>query len=503
MLSRFLQVATGTLASKILGLARDIMIARVFGASSQTDAFFVALQIPNLFRRFFAEGTFSQVFIPVLSEIKQEASPQAVSLYASRIFLLLNFLVVPLCLGIAIFPQFFIGIFAQGFSEDAYKLQLASEMLQIMIFYLLLISIASFFTALLHIHAKFAVASYTPSLMNICLLTSLLFFVPFFSEPIFSLAWAILVSGILQSLLLAIFFSKLGIPLGLVSFKLDANLKKTLRLALPTLWSASAAQVNILYATFLASYLSTGVISWIYYSNRLMEVPIGLIGYSLGIVLMPLFAKLHASKEEQKLHKIAQWGFEIALMLGLYIGCIIVFYSHEIFLLLFSNTAFSSADITAMSLILKIYSLAVLAALINKVLTSFFFAQQQTSIAAKSASFGCLVGIISSSIGFYFFGYLGLAAGNSLTLLSQSLMLIYYWKKLAVHKSNAKFWLCLLFSCLASYGFYRLQLLEFPNSWYARLGWLAFQSGGILAIFLALSKLFGIRIYPHFLRQNP
>ena len=282
MFARLIQVATGTLSSKILGFARDLMIARVFGASAQTDAFFVALQIPNLFRRFFAEGTFSQVFIPVLSEIKQENSPQAVSLYASRIFLLLNLLVVPLCLGIAIFPEIFIGIFAQGFVSDSYKLQLAGEMLQIMIFYLLLISIASFFTAILHIHAKFAVASYTPSLMNICLLTSLLFFVPFFSEPIFSLAWAILVSGVLQALLLYIFFSKLGIAIQLPSLKLDSKVKKTLRLAIPTLWSASAAQVNILYATFLASFLSTGVISWIYYSNRLMEVPIGLIGYSLG-----------------------------------------------------------------------------------------------------------------------------------------------------------------------------------------------------------------------------
>jgi putative peptidoglycan lipid II flippase len=273
-----------TLISRILGFIRDVVIAHTFGASVSTDAFLVAFKIPNFMRRLFAEGAFSQAFTPVLSEYKTLRDTNAVKLLVSYVAGNLgSVLLILTLLGIVIAPVF-VFIFAPGFIQYQEKYELTVAMLRITFPYLLFIALTAFAGAILNTYGRFAIPALTPVLLNICLISGALWFTSYFQQPIMALAWAVLIAGILQLAFQLPFLYQLHLlPKPRINWH-DEGVQRINQLMIPALFGVSVSQINLLIDTLMASFLVTGSVSWLYYSDRLMEFPVGVFGLALATV---------------------------------------------------------------------------------------------------------------------------------------------------------------------------------------------------------------------------
>ena len=299
LLGSSLIVASMTMLSRTLGLARDVVIATLFGAGSHADAFFVAFKIPNFLRRLFAEGAFNQAFVPVLAEMSQQGSQQLlkamVSKVAGSLLLVLSVITVIALVAAPVLAL----VFAPGFAGEGDKLGLTADMLRITFPYLLLISMTGFLGSLLNHAKRFAIPALTPVLLNISLITAALWLAPQMTVPVMALAWGVLAAGILQLALQLPFVAQLGL---LVRPRLgfsDARVKQVMKLMLPAMFGVSVAQINLLLDTVLASLLQSGSVSWLYYSVRLMELPLGVFGIAIATVILPGLSQRHASKSPQ------------------------------------------------------------------------------------------------------------------------------------------------------------------------------------------------------------
>jgi len=287
LLKALATVSSMTLLSRILGFVRDFVIARTFGAGVATDAFFVAFRLPNLLRRLFAEGAFSQAFVPILAEYRNTREAEETRRLADHVatLLFLALLVVTL-LGIAVTPVL-IYISAPGFAADAAKFELTVELTRIAFPYILFISLVSLAGSVLNTWSRFAVPAFTPVLLNFSFIGMALFAAPYFDPPVLALAWAVFLGGALQLALQLPFLAKIGM-LPRFSFSLaDEGVRRILTLMLPALLGVSVSQISLLINTIFASFLPSGSVSWLYYADRLMEFPAGLLGAALGTILLP------------------------------------------------------------------------------------------------------------------------------------------------------------------------------------------------------------------------
>ncbi len=293
-------VSSMTLLSRILGFARDVVIARAFGAGMVTDAFFVAFKIPNLLRRLFAEGAFSQAFVPVLAQYKnqrgQEATRQLVDHVATLLFLAL---VVVTAIGMLAAPVV-IYVTAPGFAGSPEKQALTVEMLRIIFPYILFISLTSLAGGILNTYSRFSVPAFTPVFLNVSFIVFGLYLAPCFSPPVMALAWAVFVGGVAQLAFQLPFLARIGM---LPRFRLnlrDEGVWRILRLMAPAAFGVSIAQISLLINVVFASFLVTGSVSWLYYADRLMEFPSGMLGAALGTILLPSLAKHHANASTEE-----------------------------------------------------------------------------------------------------------------------------------------------------------------------------------------------------------
>ncbi len=371
-------VGAMTLLSRILGFLRDMVVARYFGAGAATDAFFVANRIPNMLRRLFAEGAFSQAFVPVLTEYKSRGEEAEVRELVDR---------VTGTLGTALFVVTLIGViaapllilaFAPGFSTKATQWELASSMLRITFPYILFISLTALAGAILNTYGRFWVPAFTPVLLNLAIIAGAIWLSPLLNEPITALAWAILAAGVIQLGFQLPFLRALGItPRPRWGWR-HPGVRTILRLMMPALFGSSVAQVNILFDTLIASFLVTGSVSWLFYADRLLEFPLGVFGIALGTVILPSLSQRHAEKDVGQFSQTLDWAMRMVIVVGVPATLGLFVLSAPILTTLFQYGEFGDHDARMSSLALTAYSVGLLGFLMVKVLAPGFYARQNT-----------------------------------------------------------------------------------------------------------------------------
>lgn len=367
-----------TLLSRVFGLLRDIALATVFGASGGTDAFLVAFKIPNFMRRLFGEGAFSLAFVPVLSEYKETRDRAALKDLVNHVAGTLGgFLLVLSILGMVFAPAL-VYIFAPGFTKDAGQLQLTADLLRITFPYIFFIALVAFAGGILNSFHQFAIPAFTPVLLNICLIASIFFLAPYFDEPLMALAWGVALAGVAQLLLQFPFLLKLGLmPVPRIK-RGHEGVKKIIRLMIPAIFGSSVAQINLLLDTVIASFLVTGSVTWLYYSDRLLEFPLGVLGIAIATVILPTLSQQHARQSGEQFNQTLNWALRLVTIITIP-ACVGLFImAGPILASLFEYGKFTASDTYFASLSLMAYMLGLPALIVIKILAPGYYARQDT-----------------------------------------------------------------------------------------------------------------------------
>lgn len=371
-------VSLMTLVSRILGFVRDALVARLFGADAGTDAFFVAFKIPNLLRRLTAEGAFSQAFVPVLSEYRTQRDEDAVSHLvqhvAGTLFVLLTLITL---IGVVAAPVMIMA-FAPGFIHQEAKFDLSVDLLRITFPYILLISLSALAGSVLNSFGRFSVPALTPVFLNLAIIGCALWLAPLLETPIMALAWGVFLGGALQLLVQLPSVARLGLLRWPRWGWKDSGVRRILGLMLPAIFGVSVAQINLLLNTIIASFMITGSVSWLYYSDRLVELPLGVIGVALGTVILPSLSRKHASSSEGDFARMLDWGVRWVMLIGLPATIGLMVLAGPLLATLFYHGAFTRHDLEMSSYSLVTYSFGLLAFMLVKVLAPGFYARQDT-----------------------------------------------------------------------------------------------------------------------------
>ncbi|KPC53318.1 murein biosynthesis integral membrane protein MurJ [Amantichitinum ursilacus] len=374
-----------TLASRVLGFARDAIVARMFGATMATDAFNVAFKLPNLLRRIFAEGAFSQAFVPILAEYKNTQGEEATRIFVSYIAGLLTMvLAVVTVLGIIGAP-IVLWITAPGFANTPERFDLTVQLLRITFPYIFLISLASLAGGILNTWNRFSVPAFAPTLLNVSQIFFALVIAPHFAQPIVALAWGVIAGGILQLGYQLPHLKKIGmLVLPRLQFK-DAGVWRVLRQMGPAIFSVSVGQISLLINTIFASWLRPGSISWMYYADRLMEFPTGVLGVALGTILLPSLAKAHASKSPEEYSRLLDWGLRLCMLLALPSAVALAVISGPLVSSLFQYQKFGAFDAWMTQQALIAYAVGLIGLIMVKILAPGFYARQDIKTPVKMA----------------------------------------------------------------------------------------------------------------------
>jgi len=385
LLKALATVSSMTLVSRILGFVRDTVIARAFGAGVATDAFFVAFKIPNLLRRLFAEGAFAQAFVPILAEYKNRRGDADTRILVDHVSALLALaLFVVTVLGVLAAP-FIVQLSAPGFAADTQKFELTTVLLRITFPYIFFISLVSLAGGILNTYSKFTVPALTPALLNISFIVFALWLAPYFDPPVKALAWGVLCGGILQLAFQIPHLWRLGL---LPRFKLDfgdEGVWRVVRQMGPAVFGVSISQISLLINIIFASFLVTGSVSWLYYADRLMEFPTGLLGVALGTILLPSLAKHYADQSPDAYSRLLDWGLRLTLMLALPAAVALAILAVPLIATLFHYGEFSSNDVLMTRNALVAYSVGLLGLIFVKVLAPGFYARQNIRTPVKIA----------------------------------------------------------------------------------------------------------------------
>ena len=373
-----LSVGSMTLLSRILGLARDIVIARFFSAGDAADAFFVAFKIPNFLRRLFAEGAFSLAFVPVLTEYRTQFSEAQTRDLINRVAGTMGIILLVLTLIGVLASPLLIGVFAAGFIDQPDKFDLTADMLRITFPYLLLISMTAMAGGILNTWKHFAVPAFTPVLLNLSMIASAVWLSPLLEVPVIALAWGVFLAGILQLLFQLPFLYREGLlPKPAWGWR-HAGVQKIVKLMIPALFGSSVAQINLLFDTFIASFLISGSVAWLYYSDRLLEFPLGVFGIALATVVLPNLSEAHYKKGASHFNQTLQWAIKLSLLIAIPATIGLFLLSRPILATLFQYGAFSDNDSLMAGYSLMAYSLGLPAFILIKILASGFYARQDT-----------------------------------------------------------------------------------------------------------------------------
>jgi len=375
-------VAAMTFLSRILGLTRDIIFATFFGADGGTDAFFVAFKIPNFMRRLFAEGAFSQAFVPVFSEYKETRSFTELKNLINHVAGSLGgFLLILSIIGSLAAP-FLVYLFAPGFADDELpdsgRFQLTADMLSITFPYIFFISLTAFAGGILNSYNKFAVPAFTPVLLNLSLISAAVWGADYFAQPVMALAWGVALAGFLQLMFQTPFLAQLKL-LPIPQFqRAHEGVKQIQKLMLPAIIGSSVAQINLLLDTIIASFLVAGSVSWLYYSDRLVEFPLGVFGIALATVILPSLSKQHANQSTEKFNQTLDWALKLVTLIALPASLGLLLLASPLLATLFGYGEFSLHDTHMSALSLMAYALGLPAFIYIKVLAPGFYARQDT-----------------------------------------------------------------------------------------------------------------------------
>tara|TARA_R110000868_G_scaffold410505_2_gene698766 strand:+ start:15272 stop:16810 length:1539 start_codon:yes stop_codon:yes gene_type:complete len=440
-----------TFISRILGFARDMVVAHLFGATGVTDAFFVAFKIPNFMRRLFAEGAFAQAFVPVLAEYKEKRSARELQEFVNRIAgTLALILMVVTIVGIVAAP-IVITIFSPGFPHDGTRYELAEHMLRITFPYILFISLTAFAGGILNTHNRFAGPAFTPVLLNLSMIAFAIWVSPHLADPITALAWGVFVGGIIQLAFQFPFLRQIKlVPIFKWGWR-DPGVQRVLKLMIPALFGVSVAQIGLLVDTMFASFLQQGSISWLYNSERLMMFPLGVFGVAISTVVLPHLSKKHANKSTQDYSDTLNWAIRAVLFIGVPAAIGLILLSGPLLATMFNYGHFNDFDVVMTRQSLIAYSIGIPAMMLVKVLASGFYAQQNIKTPVKIAAIALAVNVIMNFALIVPLHHAGLALASAIAAIVNATLLLWLLKKYNIAKA-AKGWGVFLLRCIIANG---------------------------------------------------
>ena len=488
-----------TLISRIAGFVRDMVAAQLFGAGSGYDAFLIAFKIPNFTRRLFAEGAFSQAFVPVLSEYRTKQGEVAVKHLINRVAAALALVLLGMTLLGILGAPLLVEIFAPGFARDA-RFTMATDMLRITFAYSLFISLTAFAGGILNTYGRFAVPAITPIFLNLSMIGCALWLSPLLQTPVEALAWGVLLAGLTQFLFQIPALRGLGLcPVPELRWK-DPGVKKVLRLMVPAIFGASVTQINLIVDSMFASFLPVGSVSWLYYADRVLEFPIGVFGVALATVMLPNLSAHHAKQSDKAFSLTVDWALRWVVVIGIPATVGVWVLAKPILITLFQYGRYTAMDVSMTASALIAMTVGMMGYLSIKVLVSAFYAKQDTKFPVRVGIKVLILNIIFSMLFIKPFAHMGLALASSLAALFNAGLLLRElrhrgsylprmgWKWFAVRIVAA----CLCMGAFLLYGSTLLSSLV-EHSFVLRFLWLLAIILGAVLVYTLCLIIFGMR----------
>lgn len=434
LLNALATVSSMTFLSRILGFVRDTVVARIFGAGVYTDAFFIAFKIPNLLRRLFAEGAFAQAFVPIFAEYKNKRGHEATQKLVNHVATLLSIILfVVTTIGILAAPMV-VYISAPGFTANPDKFGLTVDMLRIIFPYILFISLVSLAGGILNTYSKFSVPAFTPVLLNLSLIGSALWLAPYFNPPVLALAWGVFFGGILQLAFQLPHLKRIELlPKWDLQWR-DEGVWRILKLMGPAVFGVSIGQISLLINTIFASFLVTGSVSWLYYADRLMEFPTGMLGVALGTILLPSLSKHYADQSPVEYSKLLDWGIRLIVLLALPSAVALALLAVPLIATLFHYGQFTAHDVWMTRQALLAYSVGLLGLILIKVLAPGFYARQNIKTPVKIAIFTLFATQAMNLMFVWQLKHAGLALAISLGACINAGLLFYHLRRADIYQ---------------------------------------------------------------------
>ncbi len=422
--------------SRVLAFVRDVLIAGIFGAGAATDAFFVAFRLPNLLRRLFAEGAFSQAFVPIFGEYRNRRGHEETKLLVDHVTTMLAIILFVVTLIGIIAAPILVYVTAPGFVDDPEKFGLTVQLLRITSPYIFFISLVAVAAGILNTYNKFWVPAFAPVLLNICFIGGALWLAPYCDPPILALAWAVFVAGIVQLGFQIPFLKRIGM-MPTIRFSLrDEGMWRVIRQMGPAAFGVSIAQISLIINTIFASFLAVGSVSWLYYADRLMEFPAGVLGVALGSILLPSLSKCHADDNMEEYSRLLDWGLRLTIMLTLPAALALGMISVPLLATFFQRGEFVSHDVLMTSNALICYSVGLVGMILVKILAPGFYARQDIRTPVKIAVVTLV--ITQAMNAFFVFGldlqHAGLALSIGVAACFNSAVLFHFLRKRGIYR---------------------------------------------------------------------
>jgi putative peptidoglycan lipid II flippase len=496
-----------TVLSRITGLARDIAFSAWFGSSPVMEAFIVAFRIPNLMRRFFAEGAFSQAFVPVISEYRTQKSHAETRELVSHVAGTLGVaLFVISAVGVVAAPLFVLA-FAPGFVGRDGQLDLAVDMLRFTFPYILFVSLTAFAGSVLNAHGRFAVAAFTPVLLNVVMIVFAGLVGPMLDEPALGLAAGVFAAGVIQLAFQLPFLKRLDLlPRPRVSFRHE-GVRRILKLMMPAVFGSSVMQISILLDTLIASFLLAGSVTWLYYSDRLVEFPLGVLGIALATVILPRLSEHHAAKSAQTFSDTLDWALKLVVVIGVPAAVALALLAEPLMATLFLRGEFTQRDVEMAAASLRAYAPGLLGFILVKVLAPGYFARQDTRTPVRVGLQSLALGAVLSGVFVLVLlrtgwapAHAGIAAATACSALANSALLLAGLRKNGVYRAGPG-WVALAWRVAAPSAAMALALIggqALAGDWFVmstleRVASLAALVGTGAAVYFLACYLVGLR----------
>lgn len=435
-----------TMLSRIMGLIRDVVLARVIGADAFADVFFVAFKIPNFFRRLFAEGAFAQAFVPVLGEYRERGSRAAVRELVSRVIGTLGFSLLLVTLAVVLLAPLFAALFAPSwYQAQPDKFAALGSMLRITFPYLMFISLTGVAGGILNSYDRFAVPAFTPLLLNTTLIAAALFAAPAFDQPALALAWGVFFAGVVQLTFQLPFLQRMHmLPMPVVDWH-HPGVRKILGLMAPAIFGVSVSQINLLLDTVLATFLPTGSVSWLYYSDRLAELPLGVFGVAIATVILPNLSRHHAAESTAAFSQTLEWAIKMVLLIAIPAAAALVLLAQPILVaLFFYGDVMTARDMQMATFSLQAYSLGVVAFMLIKVLAPGFFARQDMRTPVRIGIVAMLSNMLLNLLFlvplhlYWQIGHVGLALATSVSAYLNAALLFHQLRRQKIYRTSGQ-----------------------------------------------------------------
>ena len=509
-----LVVSAMTLISRLLGLVRDVVVANLMGAGAAADVFFFAQKIPNFLRRLFAEGAFSQAFVPVLTEYQSKGDINETRLFIARSIGTLGAIVTVVTLIGVLFSGGVTAVFGFGWFWDwlhngpeAHKFVLASFLLKITFPYLWFITFVAISGSILNTLGKFAVSSFTPVFLNISVIACALWLAPKMHTPEVGLAIGIFVGGFIQFVFQLPFLKRAGFLVKPQWGWNDPGVTRIRKLMLPAIFGVSVSQINLLFDTFIASFLMTGSISWLYYSDRLLEFPLGLFGIAIGTVILPALSRKHVDQSSGQFSETMDWGIRMIFLLGIPATIGLIVLAKPMLMVLFMRGEFTFMDVHQSAMSLWALSSGLLNFMLIKVLAPGYYARQDTKTPVRYGIIAMVSNMVFNAMLAPFMGFVGLALATSMSALVNASLLYYGLHKGGIYRVTRKTLTFLLRLVIAGAAmiFALLETMPKLSMW---LDWSSGYRGLWLAglivlgavVYLVVALILGVRF--HHLRTD-